>query len=308
MLIVDGTPAALFIDVMTGYAVAVKLAGLAFAGLLVGADVAGPLAGTAVVVRNVATAATPPAAAVRLRVDGAVHRHDVIATAAKSAVGVKLADGTLFSIGANARVSIDDFVFDPDRNASRMTINVIKGAFRFISGKPTHAYPGQAAIVTPAGTIGIRGTVVTGVVGPEALSFYRSADPVLGQQDQPDDSATLIILSDTGGEGGGIDFTANGTVTPLRSVGQALYFPRRGSPPRPPFMVGPALRGQIERGAEPRNFSRNQGAPPPVTAPGGQNNRNPPGNNGPGGRNGAPGSGPGGGPAGAPPPQSPRPR
>ena len=291
-----------------------KLVALAFGGLLLGADIPKAHVGTAISVRNMATIATPPATPSQLRVNGQVLRHDVIATGAKSAVGVKLADSTLFSIGANARVSVDDFVYDADRSASTMTISFLKGAFRFVSGKPTHAYPGQTAIKTPAGTIGIRGTVVTGVIGPEALDYYRQVDPSFGQQDQADDTATLIILSDTGGEGGGIDVTTDGEVTALRSAGQAIYFPRRGSPARPPFLVSPALRGRIERGAEPRNFSRSQGAvqPPSGRQPAGPNSRNAPGNDSPGGRLGEPGrfggpggpDGPGGpgGPTGSAPP------
>ncbi len=287
---------------MTSAYLAVPLA-LAAIAAFVGADQATTPVGAAASVRNIATLESPPAAAARLRVNAPLHQRDIIGTGAKSAAGIKLADGTLFSIGANARVSIDDFVYDADRSASKMTINFLKGAFRFVSGKPTHAYPGQAAIKTPAATIGIRGTVVTGVIGPAALDYYRAADPALGQQDQADETATLIILSDTGGEeGGGIDVTVGDVVTPLRRVGQALYFPRRGSPARPPFMVAPELRGQIERGAEPRNFSRNQGAPQP---PGVHGGRDGPGNTGPTGRNGGLGGTTGG--AGAR-PASPPPR
>ena len=213
-------------------------------------------------VRNIVTTAVPPGAARRVGTKDPVHVGDVISTGVQSAVGVRLADQTLFSIGANARVGIDAFVYDPSRAASRMSLTFMKGAFRFVSGKATHAYPGQEAIRTPVATIGIRGTVVTGVIGPEALAYYRRANPSIAQAPTDAETATLIILSDAGDgdpQSGGIDITAGGKVTALRKAGQALYFPRRGADPAPPIMLDPQLRGTIERRAEPPGFERNLG-------------------------------------------------
>ena len=265
-------------------------------------------------VRNIATISVPPGAAQRLAVRATVHVGDFISTGARSAVGVKLADQTLFSIGANARVGIDAFVYDPSRSASRVSLSFLKGAFRFVSGKSTHAYPGQEAIRTPAATIGIRGTVVTGVIGPEALAYYRQINPENAQSPADAETATLIILSDAGdGDAGlgGIDITAGGNVIALRKAGQALYFPRRGGDPAPPVMLDPQFRRMIERRAEPPGFERNFGPrqAPDARAPrqesgngrqqpnGGQGGTPP--NSGPapaGPTGGMPGPGPGSGP------------
>lgn len=248
---------------MERLALGVPLALLALCGLLLGAGATTDPVGKAAVVRNVATIATPATAPVRLQTNAAVFQNNVIATGPKSAVGIILADTTQFSIGANAQVRIDDFIFDTKRNASKMTISFVKGAFRFVSGKPTHGYPGQTAIVTPAGTIGIRGTIVTGVIGPDALKLYQQINPAIAQAGEASETATLIILSDPGEEGGGIDLTARGEVTSLRKAGQALYFPSQGSAPLPPIMVGPRLRGMIERQAGPPSFGRPAGMPGP---------------------------------------------
>ncbi len=292
------------------------------AGLAVMSLAAAPTApvaesvGVTINVRNLATIAAPPNAPRPLRDKASVRVRDVISTGARSAVGVRLADETLFSVGANARVEIDAFVYDRTRSASRMSLNFIKGAFRFVSSKATHAYPGQNAITTPIGVIGIRGTVVTGVIGPEALAYYRKANPDVAQTPTDAETATLIILSDAG-EGdpasGGIDVIADGKVTALRKAGQALYFPRRGDRPDPPIFLDPQLRGVIERGAEPPGFERNlrpgQGPDARAQGPGNNNGPQPRGGQGPGGQNDGPspgqpggmqGSGPGAGPGGMP--------
>jgi hypothetical protein len=49
---------------------------------------------------------------------------------------------------------IDAFVFADDNTARNISINAVKGAFRFITGKsPKDVY----SITTPTATIGVRG-------------------------------------------------------------------------------------------------------------------------------------------------------
>ena len=89
-----------------------------------------------------------------------------IQTGKASVLQVLLLDRTSFTVGGNARVKIDRFVYDPNRQASAVGLSVAKGAFRFMSGKALHANPGQSAISTPVASIGIRGTIVEGAVRP----------------------------------------------------------------------------------------------------------------------------------------------
>jgi hypothetical protein len=64
-------------------------------------------------------------------------------------------DGSKLAIGPNASIVIDKFVYKGGQTIQRLGIEAAKGAFRFISGKSaSSAYQ----IVTPAGTMGIRGT------------------------------------------------------------------------------------------------------------------------------------------------------
>ena len=163
-----------------------------------------------------------------------------IVTGGASRLQVLLLDKTNFTVGPNARIKVDRFVYDPDRKASSVGLSIAKGAFRFMSGKPTHANPGQSAIRTPVASIGIRGTIVEGVVGPEAIRIARAqsglprfkADPSL---------ATLILLrgpgpAAQGGElPGAIDVAAGGTTVSVDRPGLALFVPGPDEAPIGPF-------------------------------------------------------------------------
>src|SRR5690606_34449020 len=71
-------------------------------------------------------------------------------------------DGTKFAVGGNSSVVIDKFVYNSDKTVDNLTINAAKGSFRWISGKSrSSAYK----INTPAGTIGIRGTILDISIG-----------------------------------------------------------------------------------------------------------------------------------------------
>lgn len=70
-------------------------------------------------------------------------------------------DETVFSVGAGATVTLDEFIYDPNRKTGNVVLNVSKGAFRFISGA---SRPETYSIKTPVATIGIRGTIFSGNV------------------------------------------------------------------------------------------------------------------------------------------------
>ena len=98
---------------------------------------------------------------------GQVRTGDVFVSGAQSQLQILLRDQSIFTVGSNARVTIDRFVIDTDRRAGGASASVARGAFRFVSGRGG-ARPG--AVRTPVSSIGVRGTVVEAVVGPDALS------------------------------------------------------------------------------------------------------------------------------------------
>ncbi|MEO7504193.1 MAG: FecR domain-containing protein [Sphingomicrobium sp.] len=166
---------------------------------------------------------------------------DQIRTANASVLQVVLLDRTNFTVGANARVTIDRFVYDPSRSASAVGASVARGAFRFISAKSLHNMPGQTAVRTPVASIGVRGTIFEGVVGPDAVRIALG-EAGAGGKSGDNDSATLVVLRGPG-EGvpgetpGAIDVTADGQTIAVEHPGLALYIPGPHQPPIGPFKL-----------------------------------------------------------------------
>ncbi len=106
---------------------------------------------------SIATAVTgnSSGAAKPIRNGDQIFLNEQIETDDKGIGQFEFLDNTKLAIGPGSKVKIDEFVFAGGRNASAVTVELGKGAFRFISGNSQKtAYK----IVTPAATVGVRGT------------------------------------------------------------------------------------------------------------------------------------------------------
>lgn len=100
--------------------------------------------------------------------DGVFHR-EVISASASGRAQLIFVDETVFSVGAGATVTLDEFVYNPSQKAGNIIMNVTTGAFRFISGS---AKPSTYTIKTPVALIGVRGTIFSGnVISPNHMSL-----------------------------------------------------------------------------------------------------------------------------------------
>jgi hypothetical protein len=119
------------------------------------ASAATPEIGGAVAVKNEVTAEA--AEATRKLVKGArVFQDEILVTSEKASAEIELLDKTKLAVGASARIVLDKFVYDANAAPGSVSINLTKGAFRFITGKsPKAAYE----IKTPTASMGVRGTV-----------------------------------------------------------------------------------------------------------------------------------------------------
>jgi hypothetical protein len=89
-----------------------------------------------------------------IELDGAVFMGDDIVAGPFGLAQIKFIDDTIIVVGPNSRLTIDKFVFNADNTAREVSIRMLKGSFRFISGNsPSGAY----TIRTPTMTAGIRG-------------------------------------------------------------------------------------------------------------------------------------------------------
>jgi hypothetical protein len=85
-----------------------------------------------------------------------VYRGDVVQTGADGKVGITFTDGTAFNLSSNARMVLNEFVYDPNGSSNSTLFSLSKGTFTFIAGKV--AKTGDMKIDTPVATMGIRGT------------------------------------------------------------------------------------------------------------------------------------------------------
>lgn len=202
---------------LTAFASALSVASFAQAQVAVGVNAA---------IRN--SVSTQPAGQSALRpavVRGQVRTGDVFVSGAQSRLQVLLRDQSIFTIGSNARVTIDRFVIDTERGAGGTSASVARGAFRFVSGRGGAR---AGAVRTPVASIGVRGTVVETVVGPDALLVLEGQPGLPPFSGSPDD-ATLIVLRGPGPRGAGlntpgaIDVTSGDTTYTLERPGLAMF-------------------------------------------------------------------------------------
>ncbi|MFA6316358.1 MAG: FecR family protein [Elusimicrobiota bacterium] len=89
-----------------------------------------------------------------------VYLRDAVTTGANGRMQILLLDETVFTIGPNSSLVLDEFVYDPKVGEGRMTARVTKGVFRFVTGKIARENPANMRVKLPIGVIGIRGTMV----------------------------------------------------------------------------------------------------------------------------------------------------
>ena len=167
---------------------------------------------------------------------------DLIQTGKGSQLQLLLLDRSTFSIGANASLRIDRFVYDPARGRS-VGASVAKGAFRFMSGRPNRAT--GSTITTPVATIGIRGTILEGAVGEVAREIAKKEIKEVRDARADEQGATLVVLrgpgarTEGGAEVGAASVTSAGVTVQLSAPMQAAFVPRAGVPPIGPFQLSP---------------------------------------------------------------------
>jgi hypothetical protein len=175
---------------MRAYAVAVALAaGLALAGFIsfdlaraqssadsFGATAIGKVvkANGSVTVEHTGTVIVQAAAGGngQVKVGDFVYLGDTVQTGAASAVGIVFLDGSAFNLASNARITLNEFVYAPNRSTNSTFFNLSKGALTFVAGKI--AKTGKMKIETPVATMGIRGTTPRIEIGEDGTVKFST--------------------------------------------------------------------------------------------------------------------------------------
>lgn len=132
---------------------------------------AGPTAGA----QAIGQIQTLTGSAFAVRVDGTrialntgdpVFQGDVIETAQDSSINLVFVDGMTFALGGDARLALDELVYNPANQTGSASLSILKGVFVFVSGSIAHTNYETVTVSTPVATIGIRGTTVAGDIKP----------------------------------------------------------------------------------------------------------------------------------------------
>ena len=162
-----------------------------------------------------------------LSVKAPVHRNERISTSASGLGQFLFRDGTKLAVGGGSSVVIDKFVFDNSSSVKKFSIKAAKGTFRWISGgSDSSAYQ----IVTPAGTIGVRGTSFDFYVGPDgttAIVLLSGAAKLCGARrcKQLERRCDFVVAK------------RNGAVTDARRINRSI-FSTLGNKRALPFLSG----------------------------------------------------------------------
>ena len=87
-----------------------------------------------------------------------IFAHDVLETGAGASLGIILQDGTRVAMGANSRLEIDSFLYDPAAGRLGMLLRLLRGVMVYVSGKMAELAPGSVRVETPVAVVGLRGT------------------------------------------------------------------------------------------------------------------------------------------------------
>ena len=126
---------------------------------------------------------------VPLGAGSSVYQGDVLETSGDGAVNIVFVDGTTFSLGADAKMVLDELIYDAASQSGTSIMSVVTGTFVFITGEVAASGPDAMQVRTPSGTIGIRGTKVG------------------CNLDVADGQSVCVLLPDEGGEVGEFVFS-----------------------------------------------------------------------------------------------------
>ncbi len=148
-------------------AAAVSIPGVTLAGTAPALAASGDRIGDAIVIVNTVTADFKKKN--RTLAAGDDVRQDEVIEVKPDAQGeLKLDDDTKLALGPGSRLVLDKFVYDSDKKAGSIVLDLTKGAFRFMTGvakKPTYV------INTPNASITVRGTIFDLYILPDTSAW-----------------------------------------------------------------------------------------------------------------------------------------
>ena len=185
------------INALAGHVEVAQADGSAGAGKVIGHVT--KLVGTATAIRN--------GVSIILNQGDNVEKGDVVQSGSGSTLGVTFIDGTVFGLSSNARMVLNEMVYDPNGSDNSALISLVAGTISFVAGQT--AKHGDMKVDTPVATMGIRGTAVL-----VEIDF-----DVPGQNGMPE--AKFQVLVEPDGTTGSYILFDKSTLAPIAIVDKA---------------------------------------------------------------------------------------
>ena len=128
-----------------------------------------------------------------------VYLGDRITTSPNAGMQILLLDETVFTIGPNSDIAIDEFVYDPVTGDGRIVADMARGVMRFVTGKIPLNNPASMDINLPVGSIGIRGTI--GLIRSVSAEQANEIMPGTFDTSSPDGANPQIFMAVNQGPG-----------------------------------------------------------------------------------------------------------
>jgi hypothetical protein len=123
-----------------------------------------------------------------------IYLNDTLQTSAASTLGVTFNDATTFNLTANARITVDSYIYEDGGKQNTALFDITKGTVAFVAAAV--AKTGDMKITTPTASLGIRGT--TGLVEVSEGATAGSANNIKLYPD-PDGRVGRIEVNDRAG-------------------------------------------------------------------------------------------------------------
>ncbi len=184
------------------------------------------------------------AEALQAQVSSPVLLGDGVVSQTESALQVLLNDETTFTVGPDCELVIDKFVYDPSKaDGNQLKASVKKGMFRFMSGNISKGNSNGVVVDSPVASMGVRGTMVEGIVGRDAIRLAEASGIDVSGMDLDKDGATIFVLRGPGKKSRGsvrrgeIDVTSNGKTVNVTRSGWATFVGSDTMVPSDPFLM-----------------------------------------------------------------------
>jgi VCBS repeat-containing protein len=205
------------VSALTGHVQYAQASGAVDAGKVIGHVT--KLSGNATVIRN--------GVSIVLNMGDNVHKGDVVQSGSNSSLGITFIDGTVFGLASNARMVLNEMVYDPNGTSNSSFLTLVQGTITFVAGQT--AKHGDMKVDTPVATMGIRGTACLVEMGFD-VPLFDPTNPALNLSIP----VKFHVLREADGSVGSYllfaktDLTYSSPIATINRVGEVTAFSANG--------------------------------------------------------------------------------